>query len=102
MNRPDRAFTFSVEIGADTQEGVQDALIELADQMARGELEGGHGVSGGPTRGWMWAFKRNPEMTHERYFAELAKRKALAYVDKCESEMLGALQTESHKEHGQP
>lgn len=70
MNRPQRAYTLSIEIGADTWNDVVRDLRELA-----GHVED-HGptcssVSGSPSCGHVVTVTHRPDMTHDRYMAEL-------------------------------
>jgi hypothetical protein len=70
MSRPQRAYTLSIEIGADTWDDVVRDLRELAGHVPD------HGptcasVSGSPSGGHIVTVKHRPDMTHDRYMAEL-------------------------------
>ena len=69
MSSPERAHVFACKVGADTKEDLVRELRWLAEQIARDELTAG--VSGGYGAGAIYAYRHDPAMTHERYFAEL-------------------------------
>lgn len=66
---PRRAHQLAVQVGADTVEDLAWSLRRLAEGVERGELT--RGCSGGPSCGWTYEYRHDPEMTHERYFAEV-------------------------------
>ena len=71
---PVRACRFTLDMQADNRQELIDALSNMADQLARGELT--KGVSGGPYSGWTYEFIENEHPTHDEYFAEVR-----AYLD---------------------
>lgn len=67
---PHRAVELTLRIGANDDRALADALHTLETQLARSELSGS-GVSGGPSFGWIYDIQRDPDMTPERYRADL-------------------------------
>ena len=66
---PHRAHELAVRIGADTAKDLAWSLRRRADGVERGELT--RGCSGGPSCGWTYAYRHDPAMTHEQYFADV-------------------------------
>lgn len=69
-NKPHRRYTLSIEIGADEWAGVVADLQHLASHIAD-HGEKCSSVMGGPSCGHIVDIRIDPEMTHERYMAEL-------------------------------
>lgn len=69
MNYPHRAHEFICKIGADTKEDLVAELFRFAHMIERDEITAG--VSGAPSAGSIYAWRHDPEQTHESYFAEL-------------------------------
>lgn len=71
-----RAHTFTVTIGADTEDALAGALRCLETAFALGKISR-QGISGGSSFDWAYEYEVDPAMTHDRYFelinAELAK-----------------------------
>ena len=67
---PHRAVELTPRIGANDDRALEDALRTFETQLARSELSGS-GVSGGPSFGWIYDIQRDPDMTPERYRADL-------------------------------
>lgn len=70
MDRPKRRYTLTIEIGADTWDDVIDDLRHTSQHIED------HGpscqsVMGGSCGGHIVTVLQNPEMTHEKYMAEL-------------------------------
>lgn len=75
MNKPKRAYELVLRIGGDTWEGVVHQLMFCANHVQE------HGptcrsVMGGPGDNHSIEIEHSPDMTHERYHAEL-----LRYLD---------------------
>ena len=66
MERPQRAHHLTLDLGADEKRELCAALRNIAMQIERGELT--TGCSGGYGSGYTYAYKVDPEMTHDRYF----------------------------------
>jgi hypothetical protein len=69
MTAPQRAHRIEIDAGADTAEDLAWELRQLATRLERGDLT--RGCIGGPSSGSIYTYTHNPEMTHERYFAEI-------------------------------
>ena len=67
--KPHRAHTLALEIGADTLDDLAYALKAIREDVLRGQLS--VGCSGSPSVGWTHNYHHDPEMTHERYFADI-------------------------------
>lgn len=67
-----RAHSIVLSAGGDTVHDLVSELHMLAERIARGELTKGCG--GGPTRGSIYSYINDPDMTHDRYFDELNRR----------------------------
>lgn len=78
MEKPQRAHHLTLDLGADDERELLAALRNIAFQIERGELT--TGCSGGYGSGYSYAYKVNPEMTHDLYFEHnekwLAEREA--------------------------
>ena len=70
MKAPRRRWKLSVELWADSEEA---ALDSLKDILTRARVDGAIGSTfGGCDAGGTWSLQdENPEMTHERYIAEI-------------------------------
>ena len=70
MDRPRRRYTLTIEIGADTWD---DVIHDLRHTARHVEDHGPacQSVMGGPSGGHIVTVLHNPEMTHDRYMAEL-------------------------------
>lgn len=68
--RPKRRFVVRIEVGGDTWEDTQRLVAEVLEHV---HDHGQHCslVHGGPRAGAFVEIKEAPEMTHERYHAEL-------------------------------
>jgi len=69
MERPKRAYQFSIEVGADTPEEMAWAIKQIASDI-RENINCGT-VSGGPSSGWSITLSHTPEKTHDQYIEEL-------------------------------
>lgn len=69
---PTRAWSMELSLGADTEEEFLQTLQQLHDgfRLRRG-VPKGNGAMGGPTSGWSYTIKHDPEMTHEKYHEQL-------------------------------
>ncbi len=67
MNAPKRAFVISVEAAGDTFEDAKQLLEHLVDQIH----EQAKIAHGSPSAGGFLTVVAHPEMTHEKYHAEL-------------------------------
>lgn len=72
---PRRAWVMELKIGADTPEEIERALEQIATAFAMGGLRSGF-CSGGCASGWSGHTSHDPEMTHERYFEDIAAMRA--------------------------
>jgi hypothetical protein len=70
IERPQRALTFTLRIGADTRKDLAQHLEHLAQQVYREEIAGGPGTFGGPSCGGNYELVEI-DMPHEKYFEEL-------------------------------
>lgn len=61
---PHRRFTAEIRVSADSLEDLQRALLELSHAPKDSTM-------GGPTMGYTCKLSEDPEMTHEKYFAEV-------------------------------
>ncbi len=75
-DRPQRAVTMTLTIGADDREGMAHALEELAYRIHSGALNGPNGASGSPSCGYSYEFNAAEHPTHDEYIAQLN-----AYLD---------------------
>ncbi len=66
---PRRSHEFMCKIGADSQDALVRDLHLMAHDIERGELTAG--VSGGYSSGSVYAYRHDPRVTHDSYFAEL-------------------------------
>lgn len=66
---PQRAHVFQCKIEGDTLEAVIGELRFFQQRLARGEISAG--VMGGCTAGAIYAYRVNPDVTHESYFRDL-------------------------------
>ena len=67
---PRRRFVLSIEVGADDQGSVLDALDDFCQQARQTYLPAA-GCTGGSRFGYSWEVTEDPEITHERYFEAL-------------------------------
>lgn len=73
MSEPiNRAHTLASVIGADTAADLAYALRALADDIQCGRLT--TGVTGSPSVGYHYAYRHDPAMTHDAYFAMVNAR----------------------------
>lgn len=68
---PRRAFHLTLSLGADTKADLVGALESIALRVSRDELT--IGVSGGVSSGYIYELLTDPSMTHQKYFADIAK-----------------------------
>lgn len=73
--RPERRWTVTLNVGADEWDDAAHELMRLAEHV-REHGPGCSQVSGSPSVGSSVDIVSRPDMTHERYFAELD-----AYLD---------------------
>lgn len=66
---PYRRHTLMLQIGADSLDDLAAELRMFAHRAERDEL--GTGCIGGPSCGSTYSYVFDPDMTHERYFAEI-------------------------------
>lgn len=76
-DKPQRAVTMTLTIGADRRQDMGDALREIADRIESGDINGPTGASGAPSVGYGYEFKASESPTHEEYHAQLR-----AYLEK--------------------
>lgn len=67
---PERAVIVTITIGGDSDADVIGAIRGIAHDYWDREMVGSC-VSGSPSCGYTITVRRNPEMTHERYFEEV-------------------------------
>jgi hypothetical protein len=84
----ERQHVFMAKIQADDKRGLVAELRFLAQRLERNEVSAG--VSGGVTSGCIYAYRENPDQTHENYFRELDEefetekaRNAIQHDDRC-------------------
>lgn len=65
MKKPQRAHHLMLDLGADTEEELLAALKQIALQIQMGKLT--TGCCGGYGHGYVYAYRVNPDMTHDRY-----------------------------------
>lgn len=70
-NRPKRAFTLELKVGADSRKELADALCNFVDEIERDEVT--EGAWGGVSSGGSYALRVDHSMTHERYVIELGE-----------------------------
>lgn len=68
---PHRRYTVEIKIGADTWEDVKRSLDQIAFDLHGREDGAIDKTSGAPSAGYTVIGKQDPEMTHERYFADV-------------------------------
>ena len=66
--RPRRRFHVDIHVGADDAKELAFALRQIAEDIVDGRK---NSTCGGPSSGWWYTVIENPEMTHERYMAEV-------------------------------
>lgn len=66
---PHRAHEIDLKVGADTLDDLVWALRTISTELQRGQLS--RGCSGSPSAGWTHEYRHDPEMTHDRYFADV-------------------------------
>lgn len=66
---PHRGHELICKIGGDNAERVADELRSLAMRLERGEIT--QGCIGGSDVGSLYSYVHRPEMTHDKYFADL-------------------------------
>ena len=65
-DKPQRAFTLTLVLGADSREDLVQALENLAFDISRGEIT--RGCWGSPSNGAFYELRTDQDMTHDRYF----------------------------------
>lgn len=71
MSELQRRYKLELNVQGDTPGDLEQALNSFADEWTR--FEGRNGAMGGPNSGWHWKLIEDPEMTHEKYVAELRR-----------------------------
>ncbi len=69
---PDRAYSMTLKIGADTRELFKLALVELLVEFEQGRLNGKF-LTAGVSHGYHGEMRVNGDMTHDAYMATLEK-----------------------------
>lgn len=69
MTMPNRAYTLTLKVGADTRHDLALILEHLAIEVSADRLT--EGVSGGYSTGFTYKLEVDESMTHDRYFEEL-------------------------------
>ena len=69
--KPHRRFDVTINVCADDWETLQQTLDDIARDYFTNRRDTWDVVSGGPDRGWWIDGRERPEMTNERYHAEL-------------------------------
>lgn len=67
---PVRQHDLIMRVGADSVEELAWALRQFADEALRSGISA-HGCSGSPSVGYLFSYRDNPEMSHDRYFREV-------------------------------
>ena len=68
MERPQRRFQVTIELGADDDKELATALRQVCEDIIGGQRGS---VSGGPSSGWVYKVIERTDMTHDRYIEEL-------------------------------
>lgn len=71
MSKPRRAFTLTLEIGADTRDELVHALHDLAHRIERDEVS--RGCWGSPSNGAVYELLVDESQTHDKYFEAINK-----------------------------
>lgn len=69
MQKPHRAVTLTLDLQADTRNGIISDLEHIIRQIERGEMT--TGCVGGPTSGYRYAYQEHGEPTHSEYFRQV-------------------------------
>lgn len=67
-----RAHVFACEIGADTKADLVQELRFLANRLDREGITAG--VTGAYSSGAIYAYRHNPNMTHDEYFRQIGEK----------------------------
>jgi len=74
-DKPRRRFVAEINIGADTAEGLMEAIDQLRFDLTSKQNKYGslicNIISGSPRVGWTAIVTEDPNMTHERYFLDI-------------------------------
>lgn len=72
-NKPTRAYSLTLNIGADTLQDLTYCLNDIVIDLSKGELPAGTGVAASVAFGYSYQYHLDETMTHERYMDQLSR-----------------------------